>query len=82
MRHNRSTNSHKCLHFAHPPQCYTWHGCIRCKRNASVYLFAPDGTPNPGGWVCQEHGDAIVVEYHDKLGEIWTTRSLVIKESN
>ena len=69
----------KGLRFAFPPQCYTWHGRARCERRATVYLFAPDGTPNPGGWVCQEHADATVTEYRDKLGEHWTYRPLIIE---
>jgi len=80
MRHNMSADRDKCLHFVYPPQCYTWQPS-RCPRTATVYLFAPDGMPNPGGWVCQEHADATVAEYRDKLGEVWTTRPLIIEET-
>lgn len=78
-KHNMSADHDKCLRFVLPPQCYTWHGKARCERKASVYLFAPDGTPNPGGWVCQEHADETVTEHRDKLGEHWTYWPLIIE---
>ena len=80
-KHNMSADTHKCLHFALPPQCYTWRGMARCARKATIYLFDPDGQPNPGGWVCQEHGDETVAEYRDKLGEHWTYRPLIIESA-
>ena len=61
------------------PQCQSYHtaaGTSRCKNLAVVKLYAPDGDPVPGGWECQECADAIIAEYHAKLGETWTTRPL------
>jgi hypothetical protein len=39
---------------------------------ATFWLIDPDGKRNPGGWVCRRHGQAIVKEYREKLGEGWT----------
>ena len=43
----------------------------QCGRTAALYLLHPDGSRNPGGWVCREHGEVILSEYSEKLGEIW-----------
>ena len=48
----------------------------RCEATATVRLLHPDGSPNPGGYVCGAHGETIVAEYRTKLGELWTTMPL------
>ena len=48
----------------------------RCTDEAVVWLIQPDGKRNPLGWLCQKHADAIVQEYAEKLGELWTLEPL------
>lgn len=48
----------------------------QCRATAAVWLYAPDGEPVPGGWLCLEHGQAITGEYRAKLGEAWALRPL------
>lgn len=55
-------------------RCTVYTGDVRCERDAVRLLHHPDGTPNPGGWVCDRHGREIVEEYREKLGEFWTAR--------
>ena len=56
-----------------PPKCSTYFdGATRCGATATVWLVAPDGKPNPGGYLCQRCGARIVAEYAAKLGEFWT----------
>lgn len=43
----------------------------RCKDKATMWLLHPDGTRNPGGYVCEHHGNAVLTEYREKLNEIW-----------
>ena len=51
--------------------CNCYDGRVRCTEQATAYLIHPDGTRNPGGWVCPRHGEEITVEYQQKLGESW-----------
>ena len=44
----------------------------RCPNSAAHWLIQPDGKRNPGGYVCDAHGQAITSEYSEKLGEVWT----------
>lgn len=44
----------------------------RCTGTATHWMMTPEGEPCPGGYVCEEHGRAIVAEYRDKLGQAWT----------
>ena len=43
-----------------------------CGKPADVWLVAPDGEPNPGGYFCRRHGKMVVAEFATKLDEIWT----------
>lgn len=70
--------------FPIPPLCQS--NGSRCRfaaaerrgdRHADVVLVAPDGKPNPGGWYCRPHGEAIVDEYLRVLGEVWTLVPIV-----
>jgi hypothetical protein len=54
------------------PPCSTWSGRTRCPKRSYGWLFDPDGKPNPGGYVCREHGEAVVAELQEKIGERWT----------
>ena len=45
---------------------------VRCPSPATLWLIQDDGKPNPGGYVCRAHGEAIVAEFGAKLGECWT----------
>lgn len=47
-----------------------------CRAPATHWLIHPDGTRNPGGWVCERHGREIVEEYRAKLQEAWTMQRL------
>lgn len=61
------------------PQCSTYpvpSPGNRCRATATALLFQPNGEPNPGGWICDAHGTAVVDEYAKKLGETWTLRPL------
>lgn len=65
------------LCFPIPPTCsYQEHIHNRCRSEAEVRLYAPDGSPNPGGWLCRKHAYDIIREYQEKLGERWTIRPL------
>jgi len=48
----------------------------RCTNAATVWLHAPDGRKVPGCWYCQQHANAIVTEYREKLNEVWTARKI------
>jgi hypothetical protein len=64
----------------YPVLCSCWPGGYpggRCKSPALRWLIHPDGTRNPGGYVCQTHADEILSEYRDKLGESWSTVPIV-----
>jgi hypothetical protein len=52
--------------------CCHYTGRTRCASPATHHVYAPDGAPVPGGWICLPHGTAIVEEYRLKLGERWT----------
>lgn len=58
------------------PQCSTYTGQTRCARKADGWLIAPDGKPNPGGYVCRAHGEAVIAEYAEKLREWWSLAPL------
>ena len=58
-------------------QCSHWEqGQSRCKNNAEVWIYAPDGKPVPGGWSCQPCADSMIKEYEEKMGEHWTAKPL------
>lgn len=53
--------------------CYSPHrydGAQGRPHPADGYMIAPDGE-RVGGEVCREHGEAMVAEYMEKLGETW-----------
>lgn len=50
----------------------------QCRRKATHWLRAPDGKLNPGGYICEEHGAAVVEEYREKLGEEWELVELTV----
>lgn len=54
----------KCVHRAYEKQCQAM---------AEVRLIQDDGQPNPGGFYCTAHAQAIIREYRQILGEIWST---------
>ena len=54
---------------------------LQCPRGAVARLIQDDGQANPGSYVCQEHGEAIVAEYKKKLGETWSLKKLEGPES-
>src|SRR5690606_22848560 len=57
-----------------PARCSSWpegYEGGQCPDMATVYLIAPDGEPCPGGCYCRTHGERIVTEYREKLGEEW-----------
>lgn len=64
------------LCFPIPPKCSSYVGRTRCPNTATHRIYAPDGLPNPGGWVCGTHGQEITDEYKDKLDEAWTLKPL------
>ena len=49
-----------------------WATGRRCQRDAEVWLIQPDGKRNPGGYLCRNHGEAVVSEYAVILGEQWS----------
>jgi hypothetical protein len=53
------------------PQCCVFRWRTRCQEKGTVWLIAPDGKKNPGGYMCKAHGEGIVSEYREKLGEEW-----------
>lgn len=46
----------------HIRTCQDWINKVRCKEPATHRLIV-DGAPALGGYVCQQHGEAIVGEY-------------------
>jgi len=54
--------------------CYPGSGWPRaqCDNRATHWLIHEDGTENPGGYVCLDHGESIIAEIRDKTGEAWT----------
>jgi hypothetical protein len=61
------------------PRCSTYHAVgNRCRDEATVYLYDPDGAPNPGGYVCSPCGLRVIDEYRSKVGEAWTLRAIHI----
>ena len=64
------------------PQCNHWNGhSARCSRPATHWIVAPDGELNPGGWICEPCGTAIIDEYREKIGQEWALAPLRIVES-
>lgn len=43
-----------------------------CEELATHWLVQPDGELNPGGFVCEAHGNAIIEEFAEKIDETWT----------
>jgi hypothetical protein len=62
--------------FPYLPQCSTYLGRNRCTATATHWLIQDDGKPNPGGYVCLQHGEAIVSEFKNKLAEEWTLETI------
>jgi len=58
------------------PKCSQYIGKNRCENDSVYHVLAPDGSYVPGAWVCKEHGEAIIKEYKEKLGEIWSLHEL------
>jgi len=48
----------------------------RCKEKATLWLLHPDGSRNPGGYCCKEHGEAVIKEYAEKLKEYWMSEEI------
>lgn len=51
--------------------CNSWHGGHRCSNPAEYRLLHPDGSFNPGGWICGKCAAEVIEEYAEKLGETW-----------
>ena len=60
----------RCSHYDRE---YTNAAGERCKATATVRLLDPDGERVSGCIYCQAHAQAIIDEYREKLGEVWTT---------
>ncbi len=56
-----------------PYRCTHYTEQYRCYKPATVRLYQPDGQPNPGGYLCATHAEAVTSEYAEKLHETWTT---------
>jgi hypothetical protein len=52
-------------------KCNIWEKGKRCDADANFWLIAPSKKKNPGGLVCKIHGEDIIKEYKEKLGEVW-----------
>lgn len=50
-----------------PTRCHT-HGC---EAKAVGWLYAPDGKANPGGAICEKHGQVVTKEFSEKLMQHW-----------
>ena len=63
-----------CLPF--PTRCTSYSRLLtaRCKAAAEALLFAPDGEPSPGAYVCRTHGERLLTEYREKIMEKWELR--------
>lgn len=57
-------------------QCSNYNKRVRCKNPVNYWLLHPDGTRNPGGYVCSECGNEIVNEYATKLHEFWSLQEI------
>ena len=44
---------------------------VKCEAQREVALIAPDGKAVPGCSYCRKHGQQIIDEYLEKLGEVW-----------
>jgi hypothetical protein len=56
----------------HYTTCQNWtESGGRCRNEAEVMLYAPDGRKVPGGWECSDCASRVINEYRDKLGEEW-----------
>ena len=62
--------------------CTEYTNGIRCTEKATAYLIHPDGKRNPGSRVCPKHGEAITVEYQEKLGESWGLEPIPLEETS
>jgi hypothetical protein len=53
-------------------RCSHWpRNGARCEAEATHWIYAPDGAPVPGCYVCEEHGTIAANEYREKLQEEW-----------
>ena len=80
------------IHYPVRPQCSTHrdegpafpgatvHRWWRCPEKSVAHLTAPDGKLNPGGYVCWQHGAAILGEFAVKLGEQWGAVRIVTEK--
>lgn len=50
----------------------------RCTANATVWVFGPDGEPNPGGYLCEPHARQLCREFLAGLGETWTYKPIAL----
>jgi len=57
----------------HVHKCRDGQGNI-CQNDATVFYVAPDGEQVPGAGACDMHARRTVLEYRDKMGEVWTLR--------
>lgn len=57
--------------------CQHWLDKTRCKAPATHRLIV-DGAPALGGYVCQQHGEAIVMEYATipLIVGVWTMEAI------
>ena len=69
--------------FVWAPRCSHYTGRERCTALSVVWIHAPGSPlPVPGCWVCREHGEAVITEYREKLGEEWTLQPLRLLETH
>ena len=61
--------------------CTVFTDRTRCTETATAFLIQPDGKRNPGSRVCPRHGEAITVEYQEKLGESWGLEPIPLEEN-
>jgi len=62
-----------------PPPCSNYVGARkrRCPETATHWLVHPDGELNPGGHVCETHGNKIIAEFAEKIEEEWSLVPIV-----
>jgi hypothetical protein len=61
-------------------RCTHYDERTRCPEEATHLLYHPDGTPNPGGWMCRAHAQLVISEYRVQLGESWTAEPIEAEE--
>lgn len=52
-------------------RCNHYKGREQCPDEADYRLYPPGPWPNPVGFYCRKHLEAIILEYADKLDEHW-----------